>query len=115
MLLSAGLVSEADRSLVEACTALSRTELVQFLAEAELIRAEVALLADNPELAQTVSSAAVARLRPRNNHRATALGELVKLRADAAAEPRRQLVAVADRLTGCSAISGCPTRPGWPG
>ena len=86
VLLSAGLVSEADRSLVEACTALSRTELVQFLAEAELIRAEVALLADNPELAQTVSSAAVARLRPRNNHRATALGELVKLRADAAAD-----------------------------
>ena len=53
VLLSAGLVSEADRSLVEACTALSRTELVQFLAEAELTRAEVALLADNPELAQT--------------------------------------------------------------
>ena len=109
VLLSAGLVSEADRSLVEACTALSRTELVQFLAEAELIRAEVALLADNPELAQTVSSAAVARLRPRNNHRATALGELVKLRADAAAHtPGHQLVGVADRLTGVFSDLGLP-------
>jgi len=109
VLLSAGLVSEADRSLVEACTALSRTELVQFLAEAELTRAEVALLADNPELAQTVSSAAVARLRPRKNHRATALGELVKLRADAAAHtPGHQLVGVADRLTGVFSDLGLP-------
>ncbi len=109
VLLNAGLVSEADRSLVEACTALSRTELVQFLAEAELIRAEVALLADNPQLAQTVSHAAVARLRPRNNHRATALGELVKLRADAAADaPRAQLVRAADRLTGVFSDLGLP-------
>ena len=45
-LLSAGLVTEADRSLIDVCAAFGRTELVQFLAEAELIRAEVALLAD---------------------------------------------------------------------
>ena len=74
VLLSAGLVSEADRSLVDACAALARTELVQFLAEAELTRAEVALLADDPQLAQRVSQSAVDRLRPRSNLRAIALG-----------------------------------------
>ncbi|HEV2931173.1 MAG TPA: hypothetical protein VGW74_21030, partial [Propionibacteriaceae bacterium] len=77
VLLSAGLLSEADRSLVEACDALARTELVQFLAEAELLRAEVALLADSTGLAQSLSRAAVTRLRLRDNRRATVLGELV--------------------------------------
>ena len=85
MLLSAGLLSEADRSLAEACAALARTELVQFLAEAELTRAEVALLAERTALARSTSHAAVDRLRPRDNQRATALGELVQLQADAAA------------------------------
>jgi hypothetical protein len=99
VLLSAGLLSEADRSLVEACDALARTELVQFLAEAELLRAEVALLADNTGLAQSLSRAAVTRLRSRDNRRATVLGELVQLRADAAAgAPPAQLIRVADRL-----------------
>ena len=100
VLLSAGLLTEADRSLAEACAALARTELVQFLAEAELIRAEVALLADRTALAQDTSHAAVDRLRPRDNRRATALGELVQLQADAAAGvPAAELVRTADRLT----------------
>ena len=43
--------------------------------------AEVALLAERIALAQTTSHAAVDRLRPRDNHRATALGELVQLQA----------------------------------
>jgi tetratricopeptide (TPR) repeat protein len=99
VLLAAGLLSEADRSLAEACAALARTELVQFLAEAELIRAEVALLAERTELAQATSRAAVARLRGRGNQRATALGELVQLRADAAAGvATAELVPTADRL-----------------
>ncbi len=109
VLLSAGLVSEADRSLVDACAALARTELVQFLAEAELTRAEVALLADDPQLAQRVSQSAVDRLRPRSNLRAIALGELVKLRADAAAgAPRAGLVRTADRLVGVLVGLGLP-------
>lgn len=99
VLLAAGLLGEADRSLAEACSALARTELVQFLAEAELIRAEVALLADRTELAQATSRAAVARLQGRDNHRASALGELVQLRADAAAGvSAAKLVPTADRL-----------------
>ena len=118
VLLSAGLVSEADRSLVDACAALARTELVQFLAEAELTRAEVALLADDPQLAQRVSQSAVDRLRPRSNLRAIALGELVKLKADAAAgapraglarsADRRSLVRTADRLVGVLVGLGLP-------
>ena len=47
VLLSAGLVADADRALVEASAALERTEMVTLLAEAELARAEVALLAGN--------------------------------------------------------------------
>ena len=99
-LLSAGLLEEADRSLVEACAALSRTDMVRYLAEAELLRAEVALLAGNTGLARAASRAAVARLWPRDNHRATALGELVQLQADGAAGvDAENLVRTADRLT----------------
>ena len=109
VLLSAGLLSEADRSLVEACAALARTELVQFLAEAELLRAEVALLADNTALAQSLSRAAVTRLRSRDNLRATVLGELVQLRADAAAgAPPDELIGVANRLTRTLETMGLP-------
>jgi tetratricopeptide (TPR) repeat protein len=109
VLLSAGLLSEADRSLVEACAALERTELVQFLAEAELLRAEVALLAGSAELAQSLSRAAVARLRPRDNRRATVLGELVQLRADAAAGVGPdQLIVVANRLARTLETMGLP-------
>ncbi len=98
-LLSAGLVTEADRSLIDVCAAFGRTELVQFLAEAELIRAEVALLADQAELAHTLSHQAVARLKRRHNRRAIALGELVQLRADIARGARRdRVLRKADRL-----------------
>ncbi len=98
-LLGAGLVSEADRSLVEVCDALERTELVQFLAEAELIRAEVALLAGQPQLAGELSRRAIGRLKPRHNRRASLLGELMLLRADVAGGVRRdQVVRRADRL-----------------
>ncbi len=107
VLLSAGLVTEADRTLLEACEALGRTELVQILAEAELTRAEVALLAGRPELAQALARTAVARLRPRNNLRATALGELVALRADAEAGVRAdQVVRTAERLADGAECAG---------
>ena len=99
-LLSAGLVTEADRSLIDVCAAFGRTELVQFLAEAELIRAEVALLADQAELAHTLSHQAVARLKRRHNRRAIALGELVQLRADIARGARRDRVS--EKPTGWS-------------
>ena len=88
VLLSAGLVADADRTLLEASAALERTEMLPLLAEAELARAEVALLAGNYALAQEVSRTAVSRLRQRSNARATALGELVVLRADAEAGNR---------------------------
>jgi len=100
VLLSAGLVADADRTLLEAAAALERTELVALLAEAELTRADVALLAGNYTLAQKISRTAVARLLRGNNRRAIALGELVILRADAEAGLRGdKLVRTADRLT----------------
>ena len=100
VLLSAGLVADADRSLLEATAALERTEMVALLAEAELSRAEVALLAGNYQLAQKISRTAVARLLRGNNRRAIALGELVMLRSDAEAGTRGDmLVRTADRLT----------------
>ena len=99
VLLSAGLVAEADRTLLEASAALERTEMLPLLADAELARAEVALLAGNYALAQEVSRTAVSRLRQRSNPRAIALGELVVLRADAEAGKRAdKLVRTADRL-----------------
>jgi tetratricopeptide (TPR) repeat protein len=99
VLLSAGLVAEADRTLLEASAALERTEMLPLLADAELARAEVALLAGNYALAQEVSRTAVSRVRQGGNRRATALGELVVLRADAEAGNRAdKLVHTADRL-----------------
>jgi tetratricopeptide (TPR) repeat protein len=109
VLLSAGLVADADRTLVEASAALERTELLTLLAEAELTRADVALLAGNYQLAQTISHTAVARLRRRNNQRATALGELMMLRADAEAGTRTdKLVRTGDRLAGTLNALGLP-------
>lgn len=98
-LLSAGLLEEADNTLLQACSALEQTDLVQLLAEAELARAEVALLADKPQVAQQTSRSALERLRPKRNRRAVALGELVRLQADAAAGvDGPDLVPTADRL-----------------
>ncbi|HEX3197276.1 MAG TPA: CHAT domain-containing tetratricopeptide repeat protein [Propionibacteriaceae bacterium] len=99
VLLSAGLVADADRTLLEASAALERTEMLPLLAEAELTRADVALLAGNCALAQEVSRTAVSRLRQRGNPRAVALAELAVLRADAEAGKRAdKLVRAADRL-----------------
>jgi tetratricopeptide (TPR) repeat protein len=109
VLLSAGLVADADRTLVDATEALERTELHALLAEAELTRADVALLAGNYKLAQKVSRAAVARLLRGNSRRATTLGELVMLRADAEAGTRGdRLVPTADRLAGTFTRLGMP-------
>jgi tetratricopeptide (TPR) repeat protein len=109
VLLSAGLVADADRTLVEASEALERTELQSLLAEAELTRADVALLAGNYRLAQKVSRTAVARLLRGSNRRATALGELVMLRADAEAGTRGdKLVRTADRLADTFTQLGLP-------
>ncbi len=84
VLLSAGLVTEADEILQQACAALERTDLVQLLAEAELARAETALLADRPALARELSVRAAGRFLRRRNPRWTALAQLVTLQSDAA-------------------------------
>jgi tetratricopeptide (TPR) repeat protein len=88
VLLSAGLFSEADAALQQACTALERTDLVQLLAEAELARAETALRSGDAPLAQRLSRRAAARFTRRRNHRSTALARLVQLQADLAAGRR---------------------------
>ncbi len=99
VLLGAGLVSEAEQTLVEACTALERTELVPLLAEAELTRAEAALLAERPDRARALARRAATRIRPRDNRRSTALAELVELRiSEALQDPPQALAAESDRL-----------------
>jgi len=109
VLLSAGLVAEADRTLIDASAALKRTEMLTLLAEAELTRADVALLAGNYRLAQSLSHTAVGRLRRRSNRRATGLGELMMLRADAEVGTRTdKLVRTADRLTATFNELGMP-------
>ena len=101
VLLAAGLTTEADQTLVEACAALERTEFVAFLAEAELTRAEAALLSDHPGLALTLSRRAIGRLRRHTQHRAATLGRLVVLRARAAtAAPPMRLAEDAEQLAG---------------
>lgn len=100
VLLGAGLVAEAEATLVEACAALERTELVPLLAEAELTRAEGALLAERPELARELAERATARLRPRDNRRSTARSELVELRtAESLHDPPELLSPRAARLS----------------
>ncbi len=99
VLLGAGLASEADRVLVDACAALARTDLDHIRAQAELTRAHVALMLGDAELALTLSAEAVQRLRQRSNPRALALGRLIELRAEAAAGIRADKVQQsADRL-----------------
>lgn len=81
VLLHAGLVTEAEQTLEQACLALSRTDLIQVLAEAELVRAEAALLANDPQRALDLSRQAGQRFAERHNESQAARAELVETRA----------------------------------
>ncbi len=105
VLLSAGLLADADATLAAAADALARTDLVPMLAEAELARAEAALLDDDVDRARALADRALARVAPRDNRRTTASAELTVLRIAAAADPadpavEATAVELGDRLGG---------------
>lgn len=92
-LLAAGLFGEADRELAAALDDFRRQHLRQDHAEAELARAEAALLAGDPVSARRWAAGARAGFRRRGNDRWAALASLLALRADlAAAGPDTPLV-----------------------
>ncbi len=101
VLLSAGLLADADATLAEAADALARTELVPMLAEAELARAEAALLDDDLARARTLAARALERVASRDNQRTTATAELTVLRIAAATHPGDPVIGPrADELGG---------------
>ena len=83
-LLSAGLVTEADRSLADAVRRLGGQRVGQDLAEAQLERAAAALLAGRPGVAREQARRAARVLARRDNPRWAARARLVALRADLA-------------------------------
>ncbi|MCW2810514.1 MAG: hypothetical protein JWP61_972 [Friedmanniella sp.] len=82
VLVSACLFDAAEAALLQACEALARTDLTQLLAEAELERAELALLTNHPERARELAGSASRRSAERGNRRAQALADFALLRAD---------------------------------
>ena len=84
VLVEAGLISEADETLVAAEQIFARDRLLQGLGEVELARAECALLAAEPGTARRLAVTARGRFRRRGNDRWRRSAELVLLQADVA-------------------------------
>ena len=84
VLLSAGLVTEADRTLADAVRRLGAQRVGQDLAEAHLERAAAALVARRPGPAAAHARRASGILARRGNPRWAARARLVALRADLA-------------------------------
>ena len=84
VLLSAGLVTEADRTLADAVRRLGGQRVGQDLAEAHLERAAAALVARRPGPAAAHARRASGILARRDNPRWAARARLVALRADLA-------------------------------
>jgi tetratricopeptide (TPR) repeat protein len=84
-LLAAGLYREADRELAFALGQFRRQRLTQDYAEAQLARAEVALLAGQPAVARRWAVRARTGFLRRHNSRWAALAALLALRAEQAA------------------------------
>lgn len=80
VLISAGLFDEAGTTLDAAIAALTRTDLTQLLAEAELARAEVSLLSGHRDHALALASSAGARSRQRDHRRNAALADFTVMR-----------------------------------
>lgn len=99
VLIAAGLIDAADRSLQLAAEEFRRGRLHQELAEAELARAECAMLALNPKSARALAGSARTRLKRRSNDRWRRIAELLLLQADLAdGRPPARLVGPATRL-----------------
>ena len=125
VLIEAGLSDAADDTLARATAEFQRGRLHQELAEAELARAECAVLADNLTRARRLAGSARTRFRRRGVRRWWRVAELTLLSADqAAGRPSSRLVgpalalaaefetdrldlqARAARLIGASALTG---------
>jgi hypothetical protein len=85
-LLAAGLYNDADRELAWAIAQFRRQRLSQDHAEAQLARAEAALLAGRTAAARRWAGLAQNRFRRRDNERWAALAALIGLRAEFTAD-----------------------------
>jgi tetratricopeptide (TPR) repeat protein len=83
-LTAAGLFREADRELADASARFQLQRLGQDYAEAQLARAEAALLGGEPAAATTWARLAHRRFSRRRNTRWTSLASLIALRAELA-------------------------------
>jgi CHAT domain-containing protein/tetratricopeptide (TPR) repeat protein len=97
-LTAAGLFGEADRELATALEQFGRHQLGQDYAEAQLARAETALLAGDPVAARAWARRARTRFLRRGNARWAALASLLALRADHSAGATRTLAGQARAL-----------------
>ena len=99
VLVEAGLVSAADRSLASAADIFAVERNTQDLAETELERARCALVASDVDAARRLAMRARDRFRRRGNDRWRRSAELVLLQGDlAAGRPGRRLSGPALRL-----------------
>ncbi|GAA2098246.1 CHAT domain-containing protein [Microlunatus panaciterrae] len=99
VLIAAGLIDAADRTLLLAEDEFRRGRLHQELAETELARAECAMLARDLASARKLAGSARTRFKRRGNDRWRRIAELTLLQADlAAGRPASLLVAPALRL-----------------
>lgn len=106
VLTEAGLVREADAQLALAEAEFTRLRLSQDRGEAELARAECALLAGEPERAEQFARRAAARFDRRGSKRWAQQARLRALHARAGVHPDRRLFDEALELGMCLADQG---------
>lgn len=113
LLVEAGMTREADAALAQAITILRQGRSAQDVAEAELARAECALVAGDPQAARRYAARARTRFRRRENDTWRRRAELILLRCDlAVGRPGARLVGPALRLRGELADHG-QRLPAW--
>jgi tetratricopeptide (TPR) repeat protein len=111
VLTEAGLVREADDVLGQAARIFAQERLSQDLGEAEVARAECALLAGDIAAARRFAARGRDRFRRRGNDQWRRTAELVLLQADlAAGRPGARLAPVAIRLEAELRADGLQTR-----
>jgi tetratricopeptide (TPR) repeat protein len=93
-LVAAGLFAEADRELASAIEQAAHQRLSHTHADALQVRAEAALLAGHPRAAAQWARQARSRFLGRDNVQRAALASLLELRAEQAAGPRPDEIAV---------------------
>ena len=104
-LLAAGLARDAAGELDAAMAWSRRQRLYQYLAEAQLVRAQAALAAGELAAARQWAAAAERRFRQRGNDAWAEMAELTRLRARSVA-PRRQAPIAAEALVLAERLRG---------